>query len=94
MGIEDILGFDFLDKPESWALEHALKQLFLIDAIDKNGRLKSLGYELAKFPLEPSYAKCLLAASFISRSASSDCSKIFSLLSTENIWMGVSKNDN
>lgn len=93
MGINDILGFDFLDMPESESLEHALKQLYLLDAIDKNGRLRALGYELSKFPLEPSYAKCLLAARLISKSIAADCAKIFSLLSTESIWMGVSKLD-
>ena len=66
MGIEDILGFDFLDRPDIEQLKHALKQLFLLDAVDKDGRIRTLGYELAKFPAEPTFAKSLLAASFVS----------------------------
>jgi HrpA-like RNA helicase len=30
MGIEDILRFDFLDRPDASQLEHALKQLYLL----------------------------------------------------------------
>ena len=54
----------------------------------------SLGQELAKFPLEPTFAKSLLAARFLSKDCASDCSKLLSILSTESIWMGISKNDN
>ena len=93
MGIEDILGFDFLDKPDSVAVEQALKQLYLLEAIDKDGRIRSLGDELAKFPIEPSFAKSLIAARLLSNDAARDCSKLLSVLSTESIWMGVSRHD-
>jgi HrpA-like RNA helicase len=33
-----------------------------LEAIDKNGFIKQLGLELAKFPVEPKFAKALLAA--------------------------------
>nr|GFC04568.1 probable pre-mRNA-splicing factor ATP-dependent RNA helicase DEAH4 [Tanacetum cinerariifolium] len=39
----DILKFDFLDAPSSESLQDALKQLFLIDAIDANGTITSIG---------------------------------------------------
>nr|GEV91244.1 probable pre-mRNA-splicing factor ATP-dependent RNA helicase DEAH4 isoform X2 [Tanacetum cinerariifolium] len=35
----DILKFDFLDAPSPESLQDALKQLFLIDAIDANGTI-------------------------------------------------------
>jgi HrpA-like RNA helicase len=65
----------------------------LLDAIDKNGKIRSLGYELVKFPLEPTFAKALLQAKSISKECSYDCAKLVSILSTENIWIGVSKFD-
>lgn len=34
----DVLGFDYLDRPDEAALEDALRQLFILDAIDKDGR--------------------------------------------------------
>ena len=93
MQIDDVLGFDFLDKPDAVQVEQALKQLYLLDAIDKDGKIMSLGQELARFPIEPTFAKSLLAARFVSKDAASDCSKLLSILSTESVWMGISKND-
>ncbi|PHU02971.1 hypothetical protein BC332_28222 [Capsicum chinense] len=43
----DILKFDFLDSPSIESLEVALKQLYLVDAIDKNGSITSLGRKMA-----------------------------------------------
>jgi len=88
-----VLGFEFLDKPDEASVEQALKQLFLLDAIDRDGRIRSLGEELARFPIEPTFAKSLLAARLLSKDAAKDCSKLLSILSTESIWMGVSRND-
>ncbi|CAI9116556.1 OLC1v1017738C1 [Oldenlandia corymbosa var. corymbosa] len=58
----DILKFDFLDPPSSESLEDALKQLFLIDAIDEHGSITSLGRTMAELPLEPSLSRTLLEA--------------------------------
>ncbi|KAI3452612.1 hypothetical protein Pfo_009276 [Paulownia fortunei] len=58
----DILKFDFLDPPSSEALEDALKQLYLIDAIDEDGSVTSLGRTMAELPLEPSLSRTLLEA--------------------------------
>ncbi|EPS69425.1 hypothetical protein M569_05341, partial [Genlisea aurea] len=58
----DILKFDFLDPPSYDALEDALKQLYLIDAIDENGSITSLGRTMAELPLEPSLSRALLEA--------------------------------
>ncbi|KAK4399622.1 putative pre-splicing factor ATP-dependent RNA helicase DEAH4 [Sesamum angolense] len=58
----DILKFDFLDPPSSEALEDALKQLYLIDAIDEDGSITSLGRTMAELPLEPSLSRTLLEA--------------------------------
>ncbi|XP_057949537.1 probable pre-mRNA-splicing factor ATP-dependent RNA helicase DEAH4 isoform X2 [Malania oleifera] len=58
----DILKFDFLDPPSSEALEDALKQLYLIDAIDENGLITSVGRTMAELPLEPSLSRTLIEA--------------------------------
>ena len=65
----------------------------MLDALDKEGIITSLGQELARFPIEPTFAKSLLAARFLSKESASDCSKLLSILSTESVWMGISKND-
>ncbi|PON82810.1 RNA helicase family protein [Trema orientale] len=58
----DILKFDFLDPPSPESLEDALKQLYLIDAIDENGLITSIGRTMAELPLEPSLSRTLMEA--------------------------------
>ncbi|KAK9120032.1 hypothetical protein Scep_018125 [Stephania cephalantha] len=58
----DILNFDFLDPPSRESLEDALKQLYLIDAIDENGSITQVGRTMAELPLEPSLSRTLLEA--------------------------------
>lgn len=58
----DILRFDFLDPPTSESLEDALKQLYLIDAIDENGSITRIGQTMAELPLEPSLSRTLIEA--------------------------------
>ncbi|XP_050276299.1 probable pre-mRNA-splicing factor ATP-dependent RNA helicase DEAH4 [Quercus robur] len=58
----DILKFEFLDPPSSESLEDALKQLYLIDAIDENGLITSIGRVMAELPLEPSLSRTLMEA--------------------------------
>ncbi|XP_015170823.1 ATP-dependent RNA helicase dhx8 isoform X3 [Solanum tuberosum] len=58
----DILKFDFLDSPSVESLEDALKQLYLVDALDENGSITSLGRKMAELPLEPSLSRTLLEA--------------------------------
>ncbi|KAF9599639.1 hypothetical protein IFM89_001585 [Coptis chinensis] len=58
----DILTFDFLDAPSRESLEDALRQLYLIDAIDENGSITLVGRAMADLPLEPSLSRTLLEA--------------------------------
>ena len=44
------------------ALEDALHQLFVLGAIDIDGKITSQGREMAYLPIEPSLARALLAA--------------------------------
>ena len=39
MGINDVIQFDYLDSPDKDTIEHALKTLYYIEAIDKSGEL-------------------------------------------------------
>ncbi|KAM7464724.1 hypothetical protein LguiA_032845 [Lonicera macranthoides] len=58
----DIIKFNFLDSPSSESLEDALKQLYLIEAIDENGSITSVGQTMAELPLEPSLSRTLIEA--------------------------------
>lgn len=48
------------------ALEDALRQLFILDAIDGDGRVTPLGKEMARLPLDPCLARMLIAAANLS----------------------------
>ncbi|XXG45040.1 hypothetical protein AAC387_Pa02g0231 [Persea americana] len=58
----DILTFDFLDPPSRESLGDALKQLYLIDAIDESGLITDVGQRMAELPLEPSLSRTLIEA--------------------------------
>eukprot|EP00890_Picochlorum_soloecismus_P001392 jgi/Picsp_1/2253/NSC_05717-R1_atp-dependent rna len=58
----NILEFDFIDKPEREGLEDALRQLYILDAIDRNGFITELGRSMARLPLDPCLARAVLAA--------------------------------
>ena len=83
-----MINFDFIDAPDRESILHALRQLYLIRALDKVGNLTSLGREMCKLPLEPSYAKTLIASPFFK--CKSEILTIVALLSSENIWQNVS----
>ena len=54
LGIDDVLNFDFIDPPDKIALSVALKQLYILNALDENGQITSLGKKLSNLPLDPS----------------------------------------
>ncbi|XP_015076967.1 probable pre-mRNA-splicing factor ATP-dependent RNA helicase DEAH4 [Solanum pennellii] len=77
----DILKFDFLDSPSVKSLEDALKQLYLVDALDENGSITSLGRKMAELPLEPSLSRTLLEANELD--CLSQALTVVSMLSSE-----------
>lgn len=77
----DILKFDFLDSPSIESLEDALKQLYLVDAIDENGSITNLGRKMAELPLEPSLSRTLLEANELD--CLSQALTVVSMLSSE-----------
>lgn len=87
----DILKFDFLDPPSSESLEDALKQLYLIDAIDENGSVTSIGKTMAELPLDPSLSRTLIAAN--EYGCLSEALTVAAMLSAETALLpGRSKN--
>lgn len=60
-GIQDILTFPLMDKPNLLAIEKALIRLHLIGALDNNGDLTEIGGKIARLPLPASYGRVLTA---------------------------------
>jgi len=62
LGINDLIHFDFMDKPPADALIRALEQLYALGALNDRGELTKLGRRMAEFPLEPMLSKSVIAS--------------------------------
>ncbi|KAI9319393.1 P-loop containing nucleoside triphosphate hydrolase protein [Dichotomocladium elegans] len=62
MDIVDVINFEFIDPPDEQLLRNALKQLYLLGAIDEVGKLTALGNKMSYFPLSPSLARVLVSS--------------------------------
>mmetsp|Transcript_11503 Transcript_11503/g.25251 ORF Transcript_11503/g.25251 Transcript_11503/m.25251 type:complete len:999 (-) Transcript_11503:105-3101(-) len=82
MGINDLLGFDFMDPPPVATLVGAMEGLNALGALDDEGLLTRLGRKMAEFPLEPNLSKMLLLS--VDLGCSDEILTITSLLSVEN----------
>ncbi|KAG0056730.1 putative ATP-dependent RNA helicase dhr2 [Gryganskiella cystojenkinii] len=87
-GIDDVTGFDFMDRPSKSGLMRSLEHLYALEALDDEGHLTEIGKQMAAFPVDPPYAKVLL------QSAKMECTKeaieIISLLSVDTIFSAPS----
>jgi pre-mRNA-splicing factor ATP-dependent RNA helicase DHX16 len=62
LGINDLLHFDFMDKPPAETLMRALEQLYALGALNDRGELTKLGRRMAEFPVDPMMSKAILAS--------------------------------
>ena len=62
LGIDDLLHFDFMDRPPAETLMRALEQLYALGALNDRGELTKLGRRMAEFPLDPMMSKAVIAS--------------------------------
>jgi pre-mRNA-splicing factor ATP-dependent RNA helicase DHX16 len=62
LGINDLLHFDFMDKPPAETLMRALEQLYALGALNDRGELTKMGRRMAEFPVDPMMSKAVLAS--------------------------------
>ncbi|KAF7995038.1 hypothetical protein HCN44_004510 [Aphidius gifuensis] len=84
MGINDLLHFDFMDKPPVESLIMALETLHSLSALDDEGLLTRLGRRMAEFPLEPNLSKMLIMS--VHLQCSDEILTIVSMLSVQNVF--------
>ncbi|QSL64806.1 hypothetical protein MERGE_002108 [Pneumocystis wakefieldiae] len=63
LGINDLIGFDFMDPPPVKTLSRALEQLYALGALNDKGELTKVGRQMAEFPTNPMLAKAILSSS-------------------------------
>ncbi|KAJ1742090.1 DEAH-box ATP-dependent RNA helicase prp22, partial [Coemansia sp. RSA 1591] len=81
MGINDLLGFDFMDPPPVQTLLASLELLHSLGALDNEGLLTRIGRKMAEFPMSPELAKALLAS--VEYGCSDEVLTIAAMLSVE-----------
>merc|ERR1719266_406607 len=84
MGINDLIGFDFMDAPPVEAMIHALELLHTLSALDDEGLLTRLGRRMAEFPLEPNLSKMLIMS--VDLGCSDEILTVVSMLSVQNVF--------
>lgn len=84
MGINDLMGFDFMDPPPQQALVMALENLYALGALDDEGLLTRLGKKMAEFPVEPKNAKVLLTSVVLG--CSEEVLTIVAMMSVETVF--------
>ncbi|KAL5723235.1 RNA helicase [Ranunculus cassubicifolius] len=62
LGVDDIIGFDFMEKPSRLGVLKSLEQLYLLGALTDDYKLSKIGHQMARLPLDPMYAKSLIVA--------------------------------
>lgn len=68
------------------ALEGALKQLWVLDALDIDGGITPLGHQMVSLPLDPSLARALIAATQLG--CLPQATTVAAMLSAESIFQG------
>lgn len=89
MGIDNVISFDFMECPDRVRLVKSLRILFLLGALDADGNLTEMGKDMSRFPLEPQFARSLLAAQDLH--CAEDMLTLVSLLSAEGVWFRPSR---
>jgi len=83
--LQNILDFDFIDKPNIFLEVKAIQELFFLKALDTNGRITETGNLMADFPISPYLAKVLLSS--ITYKCSKEMIIIVSMLSVEDVYI-------
>lgn len=62
LGVNDLLGFDFIDPPPGDTLIRAFNLLYALGAFNDRGELTKTGRRMAEFPMDPQLSKAVLAS--------------------------------
>mmetsp|Transcript_17810 Transcript_17810/g.20587 ORF Transcript_17810/g.20587 Transcript_17810/m.20587 type:complete len:689 (-) Transcript_17810:3-2069(-) len=85
LGIDDLVHFDFMDPPAPETLMRALELLNYLGALDDEGELTELGYQMSDLPIDPQLAKMIIASS--DYGCSDEIVSIVSCMSVPQVFM-------
>ena len=84
MGIHDLVNFEFMDPPSTTTMLTALEDLYILDALDDDGNLTTLGRKMADLPMEPALAKTLIQS--VEYECTEEILSIVAMLSVQTIF--------
>ncbi|GAA6005855.1 uncharacterized protein JCM10292_004661 [Rhodotorula paludigena] len=61
-GQDDVFAFHYMDRPDKDAIIYAMMTLHGLDALDAKGRITAVGRKMANLPLDPVFARVVLAS--------------------------------
>jgi len=86
LGVDDVIGFDFLDPPPRAAVARALELLLVLGALDPRGQLsRPTGERMARLPVDPMYGKVLLAADEMG--CVREAVRVVAMVSTDSVFV-------
>lgn len=90
LGIDDLVHFHFMDPPSPETLMRALELLNYLGALDDEGELTELGYQMSNLPIDPQLAKVILSSP--DYGCSEEILSIVSCMSVPQIFMRPREN--
>ena len=85
LGVEDVVGVDFLDHPGGERIRAAEETLHALGALDSDGRLTDVGQQMQRLPVDPHYGRMLVEA--IRLGCVSEATTIAALMSVRRILL-------
>ncbi|KAK1274954.1 putative pre-mRNA-splicing factor ATP-dependent RNA helicase [Acorus gramineus] len=86
LGIDNILGFDWLASPSPESMIRALEVLYSLGVLDEDAKLTSpTGFQVAEIPLDPMISKMILSSNELG--CSEEIIIIAAILSIQSIWV-------
>lgn len=82
LGINDLVGFDFMDPPPAETIMRAAEQLYALRALNDRGELTKIGRKMAEFPIDPMMSKALISSE--QYQCSDEVVSIMAMLSVQN----------
>ncbi|XP_020595879.1 probable pre-mRNA-splicing factor ATP-dependent RNA helicase DEAH9 isoform X3 [Phalaenopsis equestris] len=88
LGIDNILGFNWLASPPPESMIRALEVLYSLEILDEDAKLTTpCGFQVAEMPLDPMVSKMIIAADTLG--CSEEILTIAAILSVQSIWVSV-----
>lgn len=91
LGIDDLLNWSWIDYPGEESILNALNNLYLLGALNHEGKLTSIGNQIAILPLHPRISVVLIES--ISRNCLRPVIDIISCISIDNLFINIPESE-